>query len=187
MTIISKSPMQKIALQKYEQQHGIPLTRTQEKTLINALTAAPTIYAQAYVLMLYTGVRRSELNSLTIGGGFVCVVTSKQKQGIKEKRRSIPISPMLSRVLPLLDIVKIKALSVGMLTKHIKDFFPDHHTHDLRHTFVTRCMECGIQRELVSLWAGHASDSSQTSLVYTHLEQNKEHQAEEMKKFDYIL
>ena len=74
-----------------------------------------------------------------------------------------------------------------MLTKHIKDYLPSHHCHDLRHTFITRAQECGIKRELVSLWAGHAADSSITSTVYTHLEQNEEHQIKEMSLFFYEL
>ena len=64
---------------------------------------------------------------------------------------------------------------------------PNHHLHDLRHTFITRCQECGIAREIVSLWAGHAADSSVTSTVYTHLEKNEEYQLSEIEKFDYIL
>lgn len=185
--IISKSPMQKITLARYEEEHGTPLDRTEERELLNHLSAAASVYVQAYVFMLYTGVRRSELASVEVADGWVSLVSSKLVKGKKEKNRLLPVSPMLARVLPRIDIDKIKAITPAMLTKHIKDFFPNHHTHELRHTFITRCQECGIQRELVSLWAGHAADTSTTSLVYTHLEQNKEHQAAEMKKFDYML
>lgn len=185
--IINKSPMQRIALPNYEQKHGVPLTRTEEKKLIDELKAHRTPYAQAYTFMLYTGIRRSELATITISDGWINIVTSKQRKGLKEKTRAMPISPMLAKVLPLIDIKSIKKILPDMLTNHIKEFFKTHHSHDLRHTFITRAQECGIQRELVSLWAGHASDSSQTSLVYTHLEQYREHQEEEMKKFDYFL
>lgn len=185
--IIAKSPMQRVVLPKYEQEHGVPLNRAQEKALINALAASASVYAQAFVFLLYTGLRRSELASVELTENWIVLTTSKQRKGIKEKTRSIPVSPMLARVLPMIDISAIKELSPAVLTKHIKDYFPEHHAHDLRHTFVTRCQECGIQRELVSLWAGHAADSSTTTLVYTHLEQNKEHQEEEMRKFDYPI
>lgn len=185
--IISKSPMQRIALPKYEQEHGVPLTRAEEQLLVNALITTRSIYAQALTFLLYTGLRRSELASVAIDKGWVHLITSKQRKGLKEKTRSIPVSPMLERVMPLIDVTAIKELSPAVLTKRIKDYFPNHHAHDLRHTFITRCQECGIQRELVSLWAGHTADSSTTTLVYTHLEQNKEHQVDEMKKFDYPL
>ena len=74
-----------------------------------------------------------------------------------------------------------------MLTKHIKDYLPQHHCHNLRHIFITRAQECGIKREIVSLWAGHAPDSSIPSNVYTHLEQNELHQFKEMSLFAYDL
>lgn len=185
--IISKSPMQKITLARYEEEHGTPLDRTEEKALISQLPAAASVYVQAYVFMLYTGVRRSELASVEVVNGWVTLITSKLAKGLKAKSRAVPVSPMLARVLPYINVKSITAISPAMLTRHIKDFFPNHHAHDLRHTFITRCQECGIQRELVSLWAGHAADTSTTSLVYTHLEQNKEHQAAEMQKFDYVL
>lgn len=185
--IIIKSPMQRIALPTYEQEHGTPLTRTEEAELVGSLRKDRELYAQAFAFMIYTGVRRSELASAELQNGWIKITTSKQRKGLKEKLRFLPVSPMLAKVLPLIDLKAIKAITPAMLTKHIKDYFPHHHAHDLRHTFITRCQECGIQRELVSLWAGHTADSSTTTVVYTHLEQNREHQAEEMQKFDYLL
>ena len=137
--------------------------------------------------MMYTGLRRSELASAKVSDDWVTVSTAKQRKGKSEKIRRIPISPMLRQVLPLIDTEAIVELSGGVLTKRFKELCPDHHLHDLRHTFITRCQECGIQREIVSLWAGHAADSSITSVVYTHLEQYDGRQLEEMQKFTYIL
>ena len=71
--------------------------------------------------------------------------------------------------------------------QNLKLQFENHHLHDLRHTFITRVQECGIRREYASLWAGHKADNSITSNIYTHLEQNKEVQIEEIKKFQYEL
>ena len=137
--------------------------------------------------MMYTGLRRSELASAKVSDDWVTVSTAKQRKGKSEKIRRIPISPMLRQVLPLIDTEAIVELSGGVLTQHFQELCPDHHLHDLRHTFITRCQECGIQREIVSLWAGHAADSSITSVVYTHLEQYDGRQLEEMQKFTYIL
>lgn len=185
--IILKSPMQRIALPNYEQEHGTPLTRPEERELVEKLRKHGELYSQAYAFMIYTGVRRSELASAELQGDWVKITTSKQRKGLKEKLRYVPIPPMLSKILPLIDLNAIKSITPANLTKHIKDYFPQHHAHDLRHTFITRCQECGIQRELVSLWAGHTADNSTTTLVYTHLEQYREHQAEEMLKFNYLL
>ena len=185
--IITKSPMQRVVLARYEQERGVPLTRKEEGAFIAAFTSSASIYMQAIGFLLYTGVRRSELASVTVSDGWVTVHTSKQRKGLKAKLRAVPINPMLARILPQIDVEAIKAISPNSLTKQFKKVFPKHHLHDLRHTFITRAQECGIPRELVSLWAGHAADTSTTSLVYTHLEQNREHQEIEIKKFDYPL
>ena len=94
---------------------------------------------------------------------------------------------MLQDVLPFINVDEIVKISPHLLTKQLHKQFENHHCHDLRHTFITRAQECKIPREYVSLWAGHKADSSITSNVYTHLEQNKELQIEEMQKFHYFL
>lgn len=185
--IIERSPMKRVVVARYEEEHGQSLTRSEEKILLDAFAESPNEYAQAYVFMLYTGLRRSELASAEISDGWISVITGKQRRGAKPKRRRMPICPMLKPLLGKINLSAIKAISAGMLTKHIKDFLPSHHCHDLRHTFITRAQECGIKREIVSLWAGHAPDSSITSNVYTHLEQNQEHQIAEMALFSYDL
>ena len=185
--IINRSPMAKIKVAYYEQKHGVPVTRDEEAAFIRELKNSPTVYAQAYAFIIYTGLRRSELASAVVDDKWVTVTTAKQRKGKSEKMRRIPISPMLKNVMPLIDVAQIVNVSPGVLTKHVKDFFPNHHLHDLRHTFITRCQECGIQREIVSLWAGHAADSSITSTVYTHLEQYSDNQIAEMQKFSYVL
>lgn len=185
--IIERSPMKRVIVARYEEEHGQSLTREEEKKLLSAFNDNPNEYAQAYVFMLYTGIRRGELASVELANGWISVVTGKQRKGVKEKTRRIPLCPILKRYLPKIDIERIKLISVGMLTKHIKDFLPSHHCHDLRHTFITRAQECGIKREIVSLWSGHSADSSITSTVYTHLEQNEVIQVKEMSLFSYDL
>ena len=183
--IITLNPIEKVKLARYESEHGVPLTREEEFTLLQELKKKPTVYNQAYAFILYTGLRRSELASLTVDEQWVSVITAKQRKGMKEKKRSIPISPMLKQVLPFINIEAIKAVSLGPLTNHFKEIFANHHLHDLRHTFITRAQECGIRREIVSLWAGHQADSSITTTVYTHFQERSELQIQEMEKYNY--
>ena len=186
--IIVKSPMTKIRIPVYEQVHGVPLSRKEEKTFIESLKDdKDNLFLQAYVFMIYTGLRRSELSTVKIDDTWVHVTTAKVRKGKSEKARRIPISPMLKSVLPLIDVKAITQLKTEPLTRHFKKLCPTHHLHDLRHTFITRCQECGIQREIVSLWAGHAADSSITSVVYTHLEHFEGNQLKEIQKLSYNL
>ena len=184
--IITLNPMAKVRLARYEVEHGTPLTKEEEFALIQAMKEKPSIiYYQAYVFMMYTGLRRSELASVEIDDNWITLTTGKQRKGMKEKNRSLPISPMLRRVLPFINVEKIKTASTRVLTDRIKDVFENHHLHDLRHTFITRAQECGIRREIVSLWAGHKADSSITTTVYTHFQERSELQLQEIEKYNY--
>lgn len=61
-----------------------------------------------------------------------------------------------------------------------KRFCPTHKLHDLRHTFVTRCAECGINVNVCQSIAGH-SDIKVTLQTYTHTTNN--FRRSEYKKF----
>lgn len=180
--VILKSPMALIKKPRYEVNHGRALTASEEREFIKTLTAGTSRYKYAFLLMLFTGIRRSELATVEISGPWVIVVTSKTRKGMEAKVRKIPISPMLEPFIPFMSKENLN-ISVEKLTKKITNFLPGHHLHDLRHTFITRCQECGVSRELTSLWAGHQADTSMTSLVYTHF--SEEYQLKEIKKLRY--
>lgn len=185
--IIPISPMLKVKLSPYEQESGQPLTRDEERALVEDFKNDPTLYKQAFVFLLYTGLRRSELASVNVSDGWVTLISAKQRKGYKEKERALPISPMLRELLPLIDVDAIKKVSPHLLTKQLPFICKGHHCHELRHTFVTRARECKIEREYVSLWVGHKADNSLTTNVYTKLQQNTDLQVDEMKKFSYAL
>lgn len=131
--------------------------------------------------------RRGELRSARIENGFIFVKTGKRKLAQLEVEKKIPITPMLERYLSKASNKAFKEAThsnVEMLTRHFKELCPEHHLHELRHTFITRCQECGIYREVVSVWAGHAADNTTTSNVYTHF--SDEFMLKEGQKVDYF-
>lgn len=171
--LIEKSPMRLLKPPKYEEKNGCALTPEEERqflSLLNASKCLPQI-KDALLFLLYTGIRRSELAGARIEGQFVSVICAKTRKGFQEKRRLIPITPMLARWLPGFDMAALNAVRPDALTQAMKRLMPAHHLHELRHTFITRCQECGVPREVVSVWAGHAADSTMTSNVYTHFSQ----------------
>lgn len=185
--LIARSPMRFIRPPQYEEQNGVALTVDEERELIRRLRksrCAPEV-ANALLFLLYTGIRRSELAGACIAGDFVSVVCSKVRKGYKEKLRLIPITPMLARLLPAMDVDKLRDVRPDALTQAMKRLMPEHHLHELRHTFITRCQECGVAREVVSVWVGHAADNTQTSNVYTHF--SPEFMKEQARKVDYII
>lgn len=182
--LISKSPMERVILPKYEQEHGRALTRAEEKEFIEKAKKTP--YFGALVFLLYTGLRRSELSSVIIDGEWIRLISAKQRKGSTVKERSIPITPMLADVLPSINLAEIKTIRPDILTKWVSKIMPNHHCHDLRHTFITRCQECGVPTPIVSLWAGHkisGIDSSLTVQVYSHY--SEETQLAEARKVRY--
>lgn len=180
--LISKTPMLLIKKPRHETIHGSALTKEEEKEFIANCLQANTPCTRAFIFILLTGIRRSELATAEISEKWVTVINAKTKKGMTPKKRRIPISPMLRRFTYLIDDEVFK-VDAAYLTHKFPELSPGHHLHDLRHTFITRCQECGISRELTSLWAGHKADNTMTSNVYTHF--SDEFQLQEIEKLRY--
>ncbi len=114
---ITRSPITKVKLAHYETEHEVPLRREEEYAFLQENKRNSTPTNQAYAFIMYTGLRRCELSSIVIDGEWIKIITAKQRKGMKEKSRSLPISPMLKKVLPLIDIKQIKSLSLNILTR----------------------------------------------------------------------
>ncbi len=185
--LIERSPMRLLKPPKYEEQNGVALTLEEEREFLRRIEAskcAPEIRA-GLIFILYTGIRRSELASAKIVDGCVEVTNSKTRKGFKPKPRFIPVTPMLAAWMHVFDLEKMRKLRPDALTQAFKRLMPEHHLHELRHTFITRCQECGVPREVVSVWVGHAPDNTQTSNVYTHF--SREFMIKEAQKVSYTL
>ncbi|MDE6676837.1 MAG: site-specific integrase, partial [Clostridia bacterium] len=185
--LIEKSPMRLLKPPKYEEKNGTALTVEEERELLRLIGASECLpeVKNALVFLLYTGIRRSELASAEVDGEFVSVTCAKVRKGYQERRRLIPITPMLARWLPQMNVDELRTVRPDALTQAMKRLLPAHHLHELRHTFITRAQECGVPREVVSVWAGHAADGTQTSNVYTHF--SREFMLQEGRKVIYNL
>ena len=162
------SPMVKIVLPRHQSKKGSAFTYTEEKQLVDYCTSHPDLAASdALLVLLYTGMRRSELKALRVlDENWLECDTSKEKMGQDTVPRRIPVTPMLRKVLPSVDFEKAKDTNVNTINTMIKRLFPHHHTHELQYTYITRCKECGINHELVMLWDGHFFDKDvKTSVV----------------------
>jgi len=154
------------------------LTIEEERQLLAALEG--NRYKYIFICILYLGLRRSELKTASFEENFVTVVSAKQRKGRTETVRRIPITPMLRKYMPLGDLPQVRDDTLSAVFKQI---CPNHHLHELRHTFITRCQECGVPREVVSVWAGHKADNTMTSNVYTHF--SDEYMLSEARKVLY--
>ncbi len=185
-----RSPMTKIVLTHYEAKKGSALSKAEEKKLIDYCKANPSYQGNSAILvLLYTGMRVGELASLRKEGEYIYCESEKIRLGRKQVIRKIPISPMLKRVLPMIDFDVAKTTKKSTIRDALKRVFPDRHVHEFRYTFITRTKECGVNPEVVMLCAGHETDrDDKTSKVdrgYTTY--SEEYLLGEAHKIEYDL
>ncbi len=173
---ISENPMQYVKIPRHERENGEALPLETVRDFLTACENSP--YFKQFMVYLYTGIRRDELHSLRIEGEFISVICGKCRKGQKKRRRKIPIAPALRPFLPLSE--EELAVENDVLTGNFKKLCPAHRLNDLRHTFITRLQECGIQKGLVDLWTDHVNKKDMTAGVYTHF--SEDYQLKEIEK-----
>lgn len=138
-----KQRTNKAVLPKYQPKKGKAFTY-EKKQLVQFCKDNPNLSASsALLVLLYTGMRRSELPSLTIlDENWMQCETSKEKMGQDVVYRRIPFTPMMRKVMPYIDFEKVIATNFNTINTTIKRLFPTHHTNELRYTFITRAKEC---------------------------------------------
>lgn len=111
--------MAKIVLPKDQSKKGSAFTYAEEKQLVDYCIAHPELTASnALLVLLYTGMRRSELQTLRIiDENWLECDTSKEKMGNGVVPRRIPITPMMRKVLPYINFEKAKQTNVNTI-KH---------------------------------------------------------------------
>ena len=184
------SPMKKIVLPYHESKKGSALTKEEEKKLVDfCIGHKDNEASSALLIMLYFGLRRSELATIRPEENALVCTTSKQRQGRVEVDRKIPFTPVFRRVLPFVDFERAKTVNLSTVHTTFKRLFPERHPHELRYTFITRAKEAGCNLEAVMLWAGHSFDKDvKTSAVdrgYT--DYSDEYLYNEAQKIDYTL
>lgn len=162
------SPMKKIVLPFRETKKGRAFTKAEERQLVDfCIQKQDNAASSAMLVLLYFGLRQSELQSIKIlGGNMLECATSKERMGRNVTLRRIPFTPVFKRVLPYVDFDKARDTNPRTVATTLKRLFPDHHPHELRYTFITRCKEAGVNQEVVMLWDGHSFDKDvKTSAV----------------------
>ena len=179
------SPMKKVVLPAYQTKKGEALTKDEEARLVNYCKSHKDVEGtDALLVLLYFGLRKSELKSIEIiDGKWLQCETSKERLGQNVVLRKIPFTPMVKKVLPYIDFEKAKNTNLNTISTRMKRLLPNHHPHELRHTFISRCKEAGVASEVVSIWAGHSLSGTITSTVYTHY--SEEFQLKEAEKVVY--
>ena len=185
------SPMRKIVLPHFESKKGSAFTKEEERKLVDFCTTKTSgASSSALLVLLYFGLRQSELSSLRIvDGKYLECETSKELLGKNIVIRKIPFTPVFRKVLPYVDFDKAKDTNPRAIASQVKRLFPNHHPHELRYTFITRCKECGVNPEVVMLWDGHEQEkgvvTSRVDRGYT--DYSEEYILTEAEKVNYQI
>ena len=149
--IISKNPLAIVFHQKHESEHGTAFTKEEEKMLLEKTIGTP--YHLMFAVALYTGMRPNEYETARIEGDFIVCKNSKRKNG-KIEYKKIPISPMLKPYLE--NVIELNFYAPPAIREKMRELMPGHIPYDLRTTFYTRCIECGVSETARKLFVGHS-------------------------------
>ena len=173
--IIQRSPLDLVLYTPYVSESGTALTKAEERVLFQHVKNEP-LYALAFAVALYTGLRPNELPTARIEGNFIVAKNSKRRNGKIESKR-IPIIKRLRAYvgteLPTLPNVKL-------LRPKLREALPNHKLYDLRTTFYTRCDECGVAEPARDEFVGHSAGA----LTNAYRDLSDEYLLEEGKKLD---
>lgn len=167
--IITKNPMTSIDKVKHIRKQGKALNRAEIQELLSKLNNSR--FRSLVLFYLYTGVRRSEALNLRwtdidYDKGIMTINGTKTLKAC----RTVPI---FKDLLPILQNIPqendyLFNYAPEYVSKRFHKICPAHKLHDLRHTFATRCLECGIAIKVVQLWLGHTRLDT-TASIYTHV------------------
>ena len=149
--VMAHNPIDMVFHTKHEREHGKALTKDEERKLLEQTAGTP--YQLMFAIALYTGLRPNEYKTAVIDGDFIVANNSKRKNG-KVESKKIPITPMLA---PYLEGVnELHFTRLEQIRHKFNGILPDHKLYDLRTTFYTRCMECGVAEVATKTFVGHA-------------------------------
>ena len=181
----TSNPMGAVIIEKHVRVPGRALNDDELRRFKETMRADRTPFGLAGLILLYSGIRGFELQSLTFdwNGGTFTVKNAKLKKSQKANPnnlyRTVPIFPALWELRERIEteewIIEDKTLS-----DNFRKHWAEHTVKDLRHTFASRAREAGIDNELVNIWQGHAPGSNLTANTYTHFSMN--FQKEQAKK-----
>lgn len=170
--MIEKDIAEGVEQVRHRQKRGKALSHDEQYRFLRDI--AGTAYEYVFRFMLMTGFRRGETvslrwNDIDVENGVIHVRGTKTNSS----DRVFFLSPELLAVLyrqrsSVNDHDFVFPYPADRLTHAFKHFCPGHKLHDLRHTFVTRCAESGLNISVTQQLAGHSS--IQTTLnIYTHV------------------
>lgn len=161
---------------RYKKKKSTPLTIEEQKAFMQALEGKD--FKNVMLFYLYTGVRRAEALSLEWTdidneSKLILIKGTKTDESYRHIILTDEVKEILDNQRKQNEEKGIKGNQVfpyssQRMSRYFKSVCPNHHLHDLRHTFITRCAECGVNINVCQQLVGH-STADMTMNVYTHV------------------
>lgn len=180
--IIEKNIVELTDPVKYTKKRGNALSLAQQQKFILTLEGKRIKWLMLFYL--YTGVRRSEATALEWSDinekeHLILIKGTKTRDSYRHILLSEEVKIILEEQRRQTDAErgtrfqsknpeKIFDYSPSYVSQVFKKLCPTHRLHDLRHTYITRCAECGVNVNVCQQLVGHSS-ANMTMNVYTHV------------------
>lgn len=169
LSIIKKNPALYLMDVTHKSMKGRALTHQEQVVFLERIKTRK--HSEYFLFLYYSGCRRAEAVSLKwkdvdLDGGKILIQGTKTKGSF----RTIPLFRELRLILEGLERhdEKVFHISNAQATSVFHEIMPEHHLHELRHTFATNCLEAGIDPKVLQAWLGH-SDITTTMNIYSHV------------------
>lgn len=160
----------------YKKKKSRALTIAEQRRFIEALENRR--FKWVMLFYLHTGVRRAEATALEWSDideneRLILIRGTKTADSYRHILLTDEVKAILDGQRKQNEKEKIKdkrvfPYSLQQVSKNFKAVCPTHHLHDLRHTFITRCAESGVNVNVCQQLVGH-STADMTMNVYTHV------------------
>ena len=195
---VARNVMEGVEKVRYKKVKGKALTISEQKAFLQALESSR--YKWLMLFYLHTGVRRTEALTLEWSDvDFIGRTILIKGTKTEESFRYIPLTKEVEVILDgqrkqnweefkrrrpgkfhVAQEMIVFPFGREQTSREFKKLCPNHHLHDLRHTFITRCAECGVNINVCQQLVGH-STADMTLNVYTHV--MDEFKRKELQKF----
>jgi integrase len=169
LRLVSFNPMLAVRIPKHRRKVGSALSAPELDAFLSAIRGHAL--ESYFRFCLYTGCRRSEALAVTVADvdftrGLLHIPGTKTRTS----DRVIPLFPIVAELVATLGVESglLFPFCGNRCSKIFHTFCPEHHLHDLRHTFATRCLESGVSPKVLQVWLGH-SEISTTLDIYSHV------------------
>lgn len=174
--IIENNVMLLVDKIKYKKKKSKALNQEEQALFIQKLENRR--FKWIMLFYLHTGVRRAEALSLEWSDidetcNLILIKGTKTEDSFRyiiltEEVRQILKEQLKQNKKEKIQGNKVFPYSNQQVSKNFKLVCPNHHLHDLRHTYITRCAECGVNPTVTQQLVGHSS-IDMTMNVYTHV------------------